>query len=103
MNTFYVIRHKPSGTLLPAQVPSTKFDFDRPAGAHAPRLFKSERAAKNCATLWSQGVWSIGQAWESEGWEYSSHRVDTLPEPSSVPGRRREDLEVVEVHLEFVS
>lgn len=103
MKAFYVIRHKPSGTLLPARVPATKWDFDRPDGALEPRLFKSERAAKNCATLWAQGVWTQATVTESDGWENPSYTYLDTPAPTAVPGRSRDDLEVVACRLELAA
>lgn len=104
MTTFYVIRHKPSGTLLPARMHTTHYEFDRPAGTHEPRLFKSERAAKNCATCWAQGVWARETRTESDGWESGpgyTYLAEPVPQP--VPGRRREDLEVVPARLELLA
>ena len=99
--TYFVIRHKPSDSLLPARVLATKWDFDRPDGALEPRLFKSERAAKNCATLWAQGNWGQQQITESDGWEYPSYTYLSTPAPEAMPGRKREDLEVLRVALVF--
>jgi hypothetical protein len=95
MTQFYVIRHKPTGQFLPARVPATSWGFEDPNGVHEPRLFKTARAAKNCATCWAQGVWTADLRTESEGWEYDSYTVQDLPTPNAVPGRQREDLEVL--------
>ncbi len=103
MRTFYVIRHRPSGTLLPARVPATKWDFSRPDGALEPRLFKSARAAKNCATLWAQGEWNQEVCTESDGWEHPSYTYLDLPVPAVVPGRSRDDLEVVTCELKLLT
>ena len=103
MNTYYVIRHTPTGRLLPARVPATYYDFDRPEGALEPRLFKTERAAKNCATCWARGAWEQVQRTESDGWESSSYTYLAEAVPTEVPGRRREDLEVVRCTLELLS
>lgn len=100
---FYVIRHKPSGSLLPARVPATKWDFDRPNGVYEPRLFKSERAAKNCATCWAQGAWAQECVTESDGWEYPSYTYLDTPAPTKVEGRQRADLEVVPCVLGFLA
>jgi len=97
--TFWIIRHKPSGTFLPARVRSTAYDFDRPIGTYEPRLFKSKRAAMCCATCWSQGVWTADTRTESEGWEYPSYTIQDLPSPTSVPGRSRDQLEVLQCVL----
>lgn len=102
MTTFYVIRHKPTQTLLPARVLSTRFDFNTPDGVFEPRLFKTERAAKNCVTTWAQGVWRQELVTESDGWEYPSYDYLAAPAPSPVAGRKREDLEVIPVKLELL-
>ena len=78
---------------------ATHYDFDRLGGILEPRLFKSERAAKNCATCWAQGAWVQELVEESEGWEYPSYMVRDLPSPKLVPARKREDLEVLAVVL----
>lgn len=99
MATFFVIRHKPTGRLLPARMRATHYNFDRPEGTHEPRLFKSKRAAKNCATCWAQGTWTANTHQESDGWEHASYMVQDTPSPSAVPGRSHEDLEVVPATL----
>lgn len=100
LRSYFLIRHKPSDTFLPARVPATKWDFERPDGALEPRLFKSARAAKCCATLWAQGRWNWTIETDSGGWEYPSCDYQTTPMLLAVvPGRRREDLEVVECAL----
>ncbi len=103
MTTYYVIRHKTTGTLLPARVPATHYEFDRPNGAHEPRLFKTERAAKNCATCWAQGAWTQETRTESDGWDSPGNTYLAEPSPQPVPGRRREDLEIVAATLELLS
>jgi hypothetical protein len=102
MTIYYVVRHKPSGSLLPARVPATKWDFEIPDGVFEPRLFKSERAAKNCATCWAQGSWAQELVTESEGWEYPSYTYLATPVPHKVEGRLREHLEVLPVKLEMM-
>ena len=106
MSQFYVIRHKPSGTLLPARVLArvlaTHYEFS-PWGSGEPRLFKTERAAKNCATCWAQGAWSQELRTESDGWESPSYDYLAEATPKAVEGRKREDLEVVPVKLELLS
>lgn len=96
---FYVIRHKPSQTLLPARVYATHFDFTIPGDVEEPRLFKTARAAKNCATCWAQGHWSAEIKTDSDGWEHPSYEYQDCPVPQPKAGRRREDLEVLKVEL----
>ena len=96
---YYVIRHKPTGRLLPARVPATLHDFDACPGVLEPRLFNTQRAANNCATCWAQGAWTRELRTESEGWEYPSFDYLAEAVPTAVPGRKREDLEVISVAL----
>lgn len=98
---YYVIRHIPSGRLLPARVRATHHDFDLGGGGE-PRLFTTERAAKNCATCWAQGAWA--QETETRGgWDEPVYDELVGPFPNKVDGRRREDLEVVPVTLELLA
>ena len=94
---YWVVRHRPTGILLPARVRATHFEFDIPC--LEPRLFRAERAAKNCATCWAQGAWSQETRTESDGWEMPGYTYLAEPCPQRVEGRRREDLEVVRVSL----
>lgn len=103
MTTYFVIRHKPTGRLLPARVLATHYEFDRPEGTQEPRLFRTERAAKNCATCWAQGGWVRELRTDSEGWEFPSYDYLAEPIPTAVEGRKREDLEVVPVTLELLA
>lgn len=96
---FWVIRHLPTGSLLPARVPATKWDFDTPDGVFEPRLFKSERAAKNCATCWAQGQWAQELVTEQDGWEMPKYQYLAEPVPEPVPGRSRDQLRVEPVQL----
>lgn len=102
MTTYFVIRHKPTGTLLPARVLATHYEFDRPAGVYEPRLFNTERAAKNCATCWAQGAWARELKTASEGWEYPSYTYLAEPAPYTAPGRRHDDLEVIPAELKLL-
>ena len=97
---YYIIRHKPTGRTLPARVRATHYEFDRLEGVLEPRLFKSERAAKNCATCWAQGAWHQEVVTEQDGWEMPSYQYLAEPAPQLVEGRKREDLEVVPVRLQ---
>jgi hypothetical protein len=103
MATYHVIRHKPTLHLLPARVRATHYNFNNPEGAQEPRLFTTERAAKNCATCWAQGVWVQERVTEQDGWESPSYQYLDAPKPmATVEGRKREDLEVLPVSLEFI-
>ena len=96
---YYVLRHIPTGQLLSARARATHWDFDGTGAHREPRLFSTERAAKNCASCWAQGTWVQETFTESEGWEYPSYTCRDLPRPKAAPGRRREDIEVVPVVL----
>lgn len=103
MSLYFIVRHKATGRTLPARVRATHWDFDMPEGVYEPRLFKTERAAKICATCWAQGAWHQEMRTESEGWEYPSYNYLAEPAPQRVEGRHRNDLEVVPVRLELLS
>lgn len=102
MTVFYVVRHKPTGRLLPARVLATQYEFGRLEGVYEPRLFKSERAAKNCATCWAQGVWRREFRSEQDGWEMPEYSYLAEPVPYETKGRNRDDLEVVPVKVELL-
>ena len=93
--TYWLIRHVPTGQLLPARTAATQYDFDSPNESLEPRLFKTESAAKRCATYWSQGVWVKIRRTEWEGWKSPPYERLSEPEPHEVPGRSRDQLEVV--------
>ena len=100
--TYWIIRHKPTGRVLPARVPATHYDFDC-NHAPEPRLFMTERAAKNCATCWAQGAWEQETRTKRDGWEMPSYTYLAEAVPKPVEGRRREDLEIVPVTLSVPS
>ena len=97
---FWIVRHKANGTILPARVPATQFGFSRMYGE--PRLFATERAAKNCARCWSQGVWSIVTQRDGD-WETGYYNYDGPPAPTGTPSRNYEDLEIVPVRMEILT
>lgn len=100
--TYWVIRHKPTGTFMPSGLPITSFDFTAPLGVYEPRLYSSARIAKCSATFWSKGIWTKNVRTESEGWGYRSYTVEDAPSPQiATPSRKRDDLEVLEVILSF--
>jgi hypothetical protein len=97
---YYAIRHKPTGRLMPETTGGySLWDPSYLNTAYPPRLFITQRAAKNSLTCWLQGRWSIVTDIESEGWEYPSYTVVIGVQPTRVPGRHRDDVEVIPVHL----
>jgi hypothetical protein len=63
-----------------------------------PRLFKSERSAKMALTQWLRGTHH--RTTETEGsYEEGYYDVDGLPEVIHQPHRKREEMEVVPLHL----
>jgi hypothetical protein len=107
---FWTIRHKPSMTFMPARPGGRKARgwshwtprvqhplYSKPPGA--PRLFESERAAKNALTCWLQGEWHVqygSVSWEEGG---GTEEIGCAPEDPEQP-RHRDEMEVVQVRLE---
>jgi hypothetical protein len=54
----WAIRQKSTGAYLPARKNGRGYSFDEP-GFGFPRLFKSERSARNALTAWLQGEWKL--------------------------------------------
>ena len=98
---FWVIRHKPTGHLLPVAT-----GRDGRGGSHVEpqppsvysRLFRTERVAKGFLTSWLKGK-VVADRGVSEGhpgndWEKDYYEdLSTIP----VPSRKREEMEVVEL------
>lgn len=97
---FWIVRHKAMGTILPARVPATRFEFT-PGKHPEPRLFATERAAKNCARCWSQGVWEM-VVQRGGDWELGYYDEPGCPAPTNTLGRNYDDLEIVQVRMEIL-
>lgn len=99
MTTYFVIKHKPTGQFMPESRGGYSWWTPGYSRFQTPRLFASERAAKNALTCWLQGHWSNVRGHEGD-WESGYVDVDEPPAPvTSVPGRLRDDMEVVQVQL----
>lgn len=94
----WAIKHKPSGSLLPA--PRGRGGR---GGTHVevgdagqPRLFASEVAARNALRWWLSGRVVVGQ---SEPWDMDFDGVHEDWRTESCPHRKAEDMAVVRVAL----
>lgn len=98
---YYVIRHKATGELMPQakrnrgyshwNPGNTEHKFDQTLGV--PRLIDTRRKAAKCIVEWANlpnGRHSSYQSYDGE-WDET---VDSKPD-----GRKREDLEIVEIDL----
>jgi hypothetical protein len=97
---YYAIKHKPTGRFMPETCKGYSYwDPAQPYAAYSPRLFVTKRGAANALTCWVNGQYSHLTQTESDGWEGPSYTVvaGTVAEP--VAGRKRDDVEVVEVTL----
>lgn len=109
--TYYVIRHKPTGWLLPAPTRELDLiDFTRSEpidpSVRAPRLFTNRRAAANAMSWWLRG-WTHpkvrARGYIFRGQDYTLHGIDSVMpdidgELKKVP-RRKEDFETAEVTI----
>lgn len=96
---YWVIRHKPTGALMPQKMFKggrgfTSWDPTKTqrGQSQAPRLFDSRRLANNARNRWLEGYYM----WQNYGepWEGDAH-LDAV----KVPGRNAEDVEVVPLLL----
>ncbi len=90
MIELWVIRHKPTGGFLPEPKYSKRGRggaLYEPSTTDKPRLFRTERGAKNALTAWLQGKWH----WTLTSWEDGEGSLDIKP----VPSRLREEMEIV--------
>jgi hypothetical protein len=106
MKLVYAIRHKPTGFFIPepgrqqwrkSHVDPVDCSGDNPN----PRLFATELAAKRAMSAWVQGKWGAETYWEQDGWESPAYLAQDIPAPTPVPGRNKEDMEVVSFRLEL--
>lgn len=105
-HTLYVVRHKATGRCLPQSFTkgSTWWEPEQapPTGAwpaaDVPRLFLTERAAKNFIIMWAKGrAVTRRQEFYFEGQPDDSERLEWEP----VPGRSRDQLEAVQIYLKM--
>lgn len=100
--TVYVVRHKPSGGLLPA--PRGRMGR---GGSHTepvhfngsketfPRFFPTAKNAKNCLAAWLHGK-VVAYRYSSGPHDYDyDEDIDVIPQPN----RRKEDMEVIPVTI----
>ncbi len=100
---FFVVRHKRTQRLLPQSftVGSTWWNPEQHVAKkdELPRLFYSAKAAKGCVVTWAKGH-AVKNT--SYGYDHDGNRDDEeWLEYEPVPGRERDQLEVVPVHLRF--
>lgn len=97
MITFYAIKHKPTGFLMPSGR-GRGFTHDEPEDPNVipPRLFRRKQDAQSALNHWLAGRLRVSHTrtgdWfgsdDRETWEYEAD-----------PCRRAEDMEVVEMFL----
>lgn len=99
--TYYIVRHKETGVILPEKTLSSQFEFKHQPANLTPRLFRNERAANCCINAWGAGVWGREISTESEGWEHPSYQVISEPLPMSKTRRDKRVLEAVPATLAY--
>jgi len=112
MITAWAIRRKDNHHYLPMLWKSVGYSiypshtWQEPRAGVFPRLFRSKRSAQAALTAWLQGKWSKASHYSTDYGDYSADYGDAdldIPVPDRVEGRRREDMEIVELRLEVVS
>jgi len=99
MTSYWIIKHTPTGAVLPNRGLTSRWTPVAGPGL-PPRLFPTQGAARRTAAAWAKGIWEKVIESESDGWEHPSYLVDYPPTPTPVPGRSRDQLEVIRVTLE---
>lgn len=91
MTPFWTIRHIPTGGYLP-ETKRDGYTSTKPSTTLPPRLFKSEKSAKNALTCWLKGKHYID-------YDVNSYDGDTIffVGVKKIPDRKREDMEVISV------
>jgi hypothetical protein len=106
MPTYFVIRHKATGKLMP-QLVGRGYSSWHPAHPDpkevwndglTPRLFNSKRAATTSVVNWERGMYVMHR--DSGDWPVREpeETLEIIPQPH----RRKGDLEILEVELKFV-
>lgn len=102
LGIYYVIRHKATKQLMPElrrtrgyshwnpSKPDSPNSLDPEKILGVPRLLPSRRKAQRCIDQWN----SIPNG--KQGWTYDGEMVDVDIKPD---GRKKEDLEIIEVNL----
>lgn len=94
----FAIRHTPTGMYLPERWRRGRgYSHDEPSHSY-PRLFPSERSAKQALTAWLQGEWETTTT--SGDWYEAIE--DCGPEPTEVKGRNRNEMEIVRFRVERI-
>lgn len=99
----YAIKHKPTGFYLPE--PKGKMgrggSYLEPISpdVERPRLFSTERAAKNALIQWVRGKHKGIYEWEYDETFGRSYQITAGTEVIPVPDRIKEDMEVVPIFL----
>ncbi|MDR5839369.1 hypothetical protein [Caballeronia sp. LZ034LL] len=107
MKLLYAIRHKPTGFFIPdpdrIQWRASHLQpVDCSGDGPNPRLFHTELSAKRALSAWLQGRWKAELEWESTDEYGSGFYYQSLPVPTPIPDRVKEDMEVVPIRLELV-
>lgn len=102
VGTYWMIRHKPTGGWLPELAKPLRAGYTgtEPTTKGKPRIFTTERGAKDALRWWLRGIVNITVKMSDFG------SLD--PEPAEswdeipMPNRKAEEMEVVKVDLSIV-
>jgi hypothetical protein len=92
---YFAIRLKGTYKYLPAAKNAHSFHVPTDTSIAIPRLFKTDRAAKNALTCWAKGEWHAEFHTTSYG---EDDRYYSPKDPASGP-RDKDTMEVVKVEL----
>ncbi len=102
--TYYAIRHKATGELMPQALRNKGYTHWNPSNPEhkfesatgVPRLIDTRRKAARCVAMWGANPNSKRISYQTNYGEWDDD-VDT-----KLDGRKKEDLEVIEVNLSHI-
>ena len=101
IGTFWIIRNKTTGDWLPELVKPLRggYTHTEPCKNHTPRLFTTERGAKNALWWWLRGEVTVRM---TQGDPFNGNEPDEDWHNEKKPGRKAEDMEIIKVDLSQV-
>lgn len=104
VGTFWIIRHKLTGGYLPELTKPVRggYTHTEPTTTGKPRLFTTERGAKNALWWWLRGVLSVHMTAGDPYSDWGGNEPEEDWTNSPVATRKAEDMAVVKVDLSQV-
>ena len=98
IGNYWIIRNKQTGDWLPELAKPVRggYTHTEPCRNRSPRLFTTERGAKNALWWWLRGIVTVRM---TSGDPFNGNEPDEDWRTDAAPGRKAEDMEIVPVSL----